>query len=187
MPEDRKRNNMIWFLRIRYAIYNVPVYILSWVWLKCEKHYYITKKQSPESQSLCQNQKNFSAMKELRFVLSSSNGINLTGVIFLQDVSVWQLANVKLNRPQGRPTLTKRQAAQRLTIPIANIAKAQLFIEVWYKMIFWLDSFRPWLLLFCHVCVVSSVLQWVWPRSERSISMMYIYGDIYIFMHMWTF
>jgi hypothetical protein len=44
---------------------------------------------------------------------------------------VWQLANVRVNRPGGKGSkLTKRQAAERFPVPLENLNDVRLYIEL---------------------------------------------------------
>lgn len=44
---------------------------------------------------------------------------------------MWQLANVRQNRPAGKGSrLTKKQTLQRFRIPLKDLQKVKLFIEI---------------------------------------------------------
>lgn len=44
---------------------------------------------------------------------------------------MWQLANVKMNRPNGKGVkLTKKQAAERFTVPLKDLNDVRLYIEL---------------------------------------------------------
>jgi len=48
-----------------------------------------------------------------------------------EESSVWQLANVKMNRPNGKGVkLTKKQAAERFTVPLKDLNDVRLYIEL---------------------------------------------------------